>query len=53
MVRRTDMTTIGMLSRAMNMPSFDANGPLNPSLNSATRQPDLINRHAADTAAPV
>lgn len=48
----TDMMTIGMLSKAMKMPSFEVRGPLKPSLSSATRQMDRISRQAAAIAAP-
>lgn len=48
-----DIPVIGMLSSAMKMPSFDASGPLNPSLNSATLQHERRKRHAEAIAAPV
>lgn len=51
-VKITDMMTMGMLSRAIKMPSFAASGPLKPSLSSATRQQDRMKRHAAANAAP-
>jgi len=48
----TDMMLIGMLSRAKKAPSMDARGPLKPSLNSATRQMERINKHVAATMLP-
>lgn len=52
-VRIMDIKVMGMLSRAIKMPSLDASGPLNPSLSSATLQQERRNRHAEAKAAPV
>lgn len=44
---------MGMVSKAIKMPSLDDNGPLNPPLSSATRQQERTKRQIAATAAPV
>lgn len=48
-VSSVDIIIMGILSSAMNIPSLDASGPLNPLLSSATRQQDRIKRHVAAT----